>query len=50
MIEQLQSIASSAADIQRWILLIALKRHISVDRRMDIIRSAEHIIKLVKEL
>ena len=48
--EALQPIASASADIQRWALLIALKGSASEDRKRDISRTAERIIKLASEL
>jgi hypothetical protein len=48
--EQLQSINQSAADIQRWVLQMALTQRVSIDRRMDVIRAAERILALTKAL
>ena len=48
--EALLSINASNADIERWILQIAISRRISEDKRKDIIRAAERIAKLAKEL
>lgn len=45
-----QTIHASAADILRWVLLMSISRRISVDRKMDIIRAAERIVALAKQL
>ncbi len=51
-IEKLLSISSGCADIQRAILnqTVCGKKTISDDRRNDIIRTAERIINLAREL
>lgn len=51
-IDRLTSIAAGAADIQRMVLTQATsgKNNVSQDRRNDIIRSAEVIIRMAREL
>jgi len=45
--DAIQSMAANAADIQRWLLVIALKNPwvVNESRRQDIIRAAERIIE-----
>lgn len=46
--DRLQTMHASAADILRWIFLMAFDRRATIDRKMDIIRAAERIIETVK--
>lgn len=48
--EILASIATSASDIERWVLQMALSGRLSVDRRTDIAHAATRIQELNKKL
>jgi hypothetical protein len=48
--EALQSIQSQIADLSRWSLQIALAGDASDDRKADMVRSAQDIIRLVERL
>ncbi len=48
--DRIQSAATACADIQRLLLLIAINRRISQDRRADIVARARMIIDHVEKL
>lgn len=49
-LEALQSAHASCADIQRLLLLIAIKGSASADRKADIARAAQRIINMVEQV
>lgn len=50
MAEDVLSMASSAADIQRWLIQIAINGKASGDKRADIIHAAGRIARLAEGL